>query len=189
MAVCTYLISKEIQPDCSSPIFEGLETIGYIINKDDIKSVTEASGVVSALSLKTGTKAFTIQQLGKQPFNGTGTEIAEGDYMNRFNRKVAFVILDNSPDISEKIVTPMANGEFVVIVENKYKDASKKNAFEIYGLDKGARASAISQTKYENMAGWSVELTEENTPNSGKFFWDTDYDTSKADLEALLVVQ
>lgn len=186
MAVCEYLISKDIQADCSDPIFAGLEQMGYIINRGDIASFTKSGGIVSAITLKTGTKAFQIQQMGQQPFNGTGSEMQEGEVMNTFNRKVQFIILDNSPDVAEKIVNPMANGEYVIIVENKYKVDASKNAFEVYGLDKGARATAITEDKYNNMAGWVCELTETETPNSNTFFWDTDYDTSAAALTALL---
>ncbi len=187
MAVCTFLISKDVELNCSNPIFTGIEPLGYIINKADIASYTKTTGIVSALSLNTGAKAYRIQQVGQQPWNGTTTEMQEGDVLNTFNKTAAFIILDNSPAVSENIVNPMANGEFVVIIENKYKDDANKNAFEIFGLDKGCRASSVTQNKYENMAGWAVELVESETPNASTFFWDTDYETSKADLEALLV--
>lgn len=186
MALCNYLIEKNIQADCASPIFAGVEAVGYIINRSDIKSFMKANGIVSAIGLNSGAKAYLIQQMGQQPFNGTGSEFQQGEVMNTFNRKVQFIILDNSPEVAEDIVNPMANGEFVVIVENKYKDDTKSNAFEVYGLDKGARATAITEDKYQNMAGWVCELTETETPNSNTFFWDTDYDTTKAALEALL---
>ena len=185
MAVCSNLISKDVQANCSNPIFGGLEQIGYIINRGDIDSFTLTTGVVSAISLKTGAKAYTVQQTGQQAFNGTSTEMQQGDVINTFNKVGAFIVLDNCPDISEKVIKPLANGEFVLILENKYK--SDKNAFEVIGLDRGCRATTITQNKYENMGGWSVELTEQETPNASIFFWDTDYATSKAALEALLV--
>lgn len=187
MAVCTYIVSKDIQGNCSNPIFGGLEQIGYLINRGDIASFTKTSGIVSAIALKTGAKAVTVQQMGQQAFNGTSAELQQGDVMNTFNKVGSFIILDNSPDVTEKIVNPLANGEFVLILENKYKDSTSKNAFEIIGLDRGCRATAITQNKYENMGGWQVELTETETPNASTFFWDTDYATSKAALEALLI--
>lgn len=187
MSVCTYLVSKAIQANCSNPIFGGLEQIGYLINRGDISSFTKTSGVVSAIALKTGAQAYTVQQTGQQAFNGTSTEMQQGDVINTFNKVGSFIILDNAPDVSEKTVNPLANGEFVLILENKYKDSGNKSAFEIIGLDRGCRATSITQNKYENMGGWVVELTETETPNASTFFWDTDYATSKAALEALLV--
>lgn len=184
--LCEYLISNDITTNCSNPIYAGLEPLGYIINRADIKSVVEADGIVSSLVLETGKKAFRIQQMGQQPFNGTSSEMQEGDVMNTFNKVVGFIILDNGPTIAEDVIRPMANGEFVIIIENKYRVDASKNAFEIIGLDKGAKATAITQNKYENNAGWQCELTESETPNASKFVWDTDYDTTKAMLEALL---
>lgn len=186
MAKCEYLIAQDIQANCAQPIFTGLEPIGYIINRNDIKGIVEADGKVSSISLKTGKKAYQIQQMGQQPFNGTNSEMQQGDVMNTVNKVVSFIVLDNSPSVSEDIIKPMLNGEFVVIIENKYRVDKSENAFEIIGLDKGARATNVTQNKYENNAGWVCELTESETPNPSKFVWDTDYDTTAAMLEALL---
>ncbi len=159
--------------------------MGYIINKSDIASVSETDGIVESITLATGKKAYKIQQLGNQPFNGTAIEMQDSEILKSFNKIVAFVVLDNSPSVSQDIIEPLANGEFVVIIENKYNVAASKNAFEIVGLEVGAKATAISQNKYENMAGWSIELTEQETPVANKFVWSTDYTTTKSMLEAL----
>lgn len=184
--VCEYLIASDITANCSSLIRPGVQPIGYIINKGDIDSVVESDGIVTSITLKTGKNAYQIQQVGQQPFNGTSIELQEGDYVNTFNKVVSFVILDNSPSVSKDIVEPLANGEFVVILENKYNVAASRNAFEIIGLETGAKATAISQNKYENLSAWSVELTESETPVANKFVWSTDYATTKAAIEALL---
>lgn len=192
MALCEFLIAADVALDCDNPIFAGLEQTGYIINKSDIASFTKAGGIVSALTLADGAKAYHIYQAGKQPFNGTTTDMQEGDIMNTMNKTVAFMVLENSPSVSENIIKPLLNGEFVVVVENKYKDDDKQNAFEVFGLDKGCRANAVSQNKYENMAAWSVTMVESETPNPSTFFWvesssasTTDYAATKAALEAL----
>lgn len=184
--ICEHLISNDITANCSNPIYAGLEPVGYIINRADIKSYTESDGVVSDIKLKTGKKAFQIQQMGQQPFNGTGDEMQEGDVMNTFNKNVQFIVLDNGPEVAEGVIRPMVNGEFVVIVENKYRVDASENAFEVIGLDKGARASSVTRSKYENNAGWVCTLIERETPNPAKYVWATDYDTTKAALEALL---
>lgn len=185
MALCEFLISADVALDCDNPIFAGLEQTGYIINKSDIASFTKADGIVSALTLAASAKAYHIYQAGKQPFNGTTTDMQEGDIMNTMNKTVAFMVLENSPAVSEDIIKPLINGEFVVIIENKYKDEAKQNAFEVFGLDKGCRASAVSQNKYENMAAWSVTMVESETPNPSTFFYVTSYTATKAALEAL----
>lgn len=186
MSVCEYLIGKDIAANCSNLIRPGVEQLGYIINKGDIESFTVTEGVVESIVLKTGKNAHLIQQVGQQPFNGTSTEMQEGDFVNSFIRVVAFVVLDNSPAVARDIIEPLANGEFVVIIENKYKDDTTKNAFEIIGLETGARASAISQNKYENQSAWSVELTESESSVAQRFVWKNNYTETKAMLDALL---
>lgn len=106
--------------------------------------------------------------------------------MNTFNKTIAGIVLDNSPSVAENIINPMANGEFVVIIENKHKDGTAKSTFEIFGLDKGLHASSITENKYENLSGWSFELTEEETPNAATFLWITDEEGTRAFLEDLL---
>lgn len=187
MAICEYLVGKDITANCANIIRPGVQQVGYIINKGDIASVAEVDGVVQGITLKSGKKAYQIQQVGQQPFNGTGAEMQQGDFVNTINKSVSFVVLDNSPEVSKDIIEPLLNGEFVVIFENKYSVEASQNAFEIVGLENGARATAMSQNKYENQAAWSVELTERETPVANKFVWKTDYASTKEILEALLV--
>ena len=186
MAVCEYLIAADVAASCASPIRAGVEQVGYIINKSDIESIVEDDGIVTSIVLKTGKRAYQIQQLGQQPFNGTGNEFVEGDYMNTFNKTVAFVVLGNSPSVSKDIIEPLANGEFVVVFENKYKVDSLQNAFEIVGTEVGARMTSANQNKYENQSAWTVELLETEVPTANKFVWKTDYATTKTMLEGLL---
>lgn len=187
MAVCEFLVSQDIAINCSSPIFAGIKPLGIIINKNDIASISQTGNVVDSIVLKSGKKGYQIEQMGQQPFNGTNNEMQEGDVMNTFNKVVNFIVLDNNPDVSAKVIEPMANGEFVVIIRNQYNLEAKKNGYEIIGLDKGARATSIVQNKYENMGGWACELTETETPNPSTFFFDTDNDTTETALAGLLV--
>lgn len=184
---CEHLIAADIAANCASPIRAGVEAVGYIINKADIKSVTEEDGIVSVIDLLSGKRAYQIQQLGQQPFNGTNNEFVEGDYMNTFNKTVAFAILNNSPSVSKDIIEPLANGEFVVIIENKYKVDSLQNAFEIIGLEAGARMSSANQNKYDNQSAWTVELLESEVPTANKFVWNETYVKTKEMLDNLLV--
>ena len=186
MAICEYLIASDVAANCNNLIRAGVEQVGYIINKADIESISETDRVVDSIVMKTGKKAYRIQQLGAQPFNGTSSEMQEDDYGNRINKVVAFAVLDNGPDIAKDIIEPLLNGEFVVIIENKYKDATKRNAFEMIGRDNGAHATNISQNKYENQSAWLVELTETNVNNAGIYVWKTTLEDTREMLDALL---
>lgn len=186
MAICEHLIAADIAASCASPIRAGVEQVGYIINKSDIESIVEEDGIVTSIVLKKGKRAYQIQQLGQQPFNGTQNEFVEGDYMNTFNKTVAFVVLGNSPSVSKDIIEPLANGEFVVVYENKYKVDSLQNAFEIVGAEVGARMTSASQNKYENQSAWTIELLESEVPTANKFVWNETYVKTKEMLDNLL---
>lgn len=187
MGLCTKLIAADIEQNCTNPIFAGLEMIGYIINKSEIASITKSDNKVSAIALATGKTAFHIYNDGKQPFNGTKTTMAEGTISNKFTNEVSFVVADDGPAVQKDIIEKLANGEFVVIVENKWHNAVTDNTFQIYGLQKGLRASAIENDKYsaDTDGGWEITLTEEGVPQSAIYFFDTDVATSRTALETL----
>lgn len=186
MAICEFLISQDVTVNCSSPLHEGVEPLAFIINKADIASVSQTGSTVDDIKLKTGKQAYQIQQIGRQPFNGTNDSMEEGDLRNTINKVVAFAIMQNGPDVSDKVINGLLNGEFVIIRENKSKNDTDKNAFEVIGLDMGARCTSLTRNMYENMASYMVEMTEAGTPNAPIFFWNTDYTTTRGKVEALL---
>lgn len=200
-SVCKYLISQDIAYDCKDPVSTGVEPNGIIINREDIDfgSTQFADGqpnCISQLKLKSGKHGYSILQGGKTPFTGTNTAFAEGTYVNTFTHLVSMVILDNGADVCENIIDGLANGEFVVILENKYKGLNKDThqgsaAFQIYGWYNGLKASEITNDKYseDTNGGWLVNLQEEKSPKSGVFLYNTDYEGSKSAFDALLTAE
>lgn len=90
---------------------------------------------------------------GSTPFTGTNTALAVGTYQNTFTNTVNMVILANDPDVCADIIDGLANGEYVVILENKAKNLQKEenpgdSAFQIYGYYQGLKAAEISNDKY-----------------------------------------
>lgn len=187
MALCEKIITLEVEQDCANPIFTGLEKVGYIINKDEIASMTRTDSVVSAITMVTAKKAYRIYQETKTPFNGSNTEFAEGAVTNKVNKNVSFVILNDGKNIVEKAVEGLLNGEFVVVIARKWVNAPEDNKFEIIGSETGAKCTALSKdpNSADTDGGWAVTLTETNAPSPEVFFFDTDVATSLAALEAL----
>ncbi len=52
--------------------------------------------------------------------------LAVGTYRNTFTNTVNLVVFNNDPDTCEQIINGLANGSFVVILENKYKGTSEE---------------------------------------------------------------
>lgn len=191
MGICSHIIADDISASCTNPIFNGLEGVGYIWNKSDIASVTRSGSndnIITAMTMATGMKGYTISIDGKTPFTGTTTELVEGNVANKFNKTVVIQVMDNGPDVVNKVINELANGEFVVLVENKRNNATGDAKFELFGIDKGLHATAITNDKYgeEVDGGWLVTLVEEGTPKAATFFFDTDEATTRTDIAALV---
>jgi hypothetical protein len=195
--LCEELISSDIKPSCDNPIVNGVEPIGVIINRSDIDfpnvvyNATRKT-VIESLPLKVGKKGYAISIPSNTPFAGTDTNLTEGTNSNKFTSNVGFVILNNDPDVTEKIIAGLANGTYVVVIQNKYNNKDKAttpsdSVHEVYGMDKGLRASALGNDKYsaDTDGGWSVVLTEKEHPTPAYWLYDTDYATTATAFEAL----
>lgn len=197
MAVCDEILKKDISPSCDDPVVPGYEHEGVIINRDDIDLGTTAfaSGkpnIIETLALKSGKKGYKVVVPGNSPFTGSQTALATGTYRNTFTNTIALVVLDNGPEVCSDIIDGLANGTYVVVLENKFKGLQKETtpgncAFQVYGYYQGLRATAITNDKYseETEGGWAVTLEEQKSPKSGLFLFKTDYDTTKAAVGTL----
>lgn len=194
---CDYLLKQDIAPDCKDPIVNGVEQRGVIINRKDIdfgaSKFTSRSNVIETLALLSTKKAYEVVMYGKTPFTGTNTTFVAGTYQNSFTNTVSMVVLDNGPDVCENVIDGLANGEFVVILENKYKGLNQEAnqgdaAFQVYGWYQGLSATEITNDKYseETDGGWLVNLQETKAPKSGVFLYKTSYAATKAAIESLL---
>ena len=175
--ICNSNITNDIQGDCENPMFAGIEEAGVIINYSDIESYTRDPNnphIINNIVLAQGAQAYKFINQRNNPFTGTNTTVNVGDYRNDFTATVAgFIPLDGAEPAKE-IITPMANGRFVVILQNQWHHTDSNNTvdneFQIYGIDKGLRVSTLTQTRYENNDYWLVELQETNIPRSSTFY-------------------
>lgn len=200
MGYCDGLINQDITADCENPIVPGIEKAGVIVNREDIDfGLTEyetgegvRKNVITKIGLKTGKKGFKVIIPTKQPFNGTGTALEEGTNRNTFTNTLGMVILGNDPDVCEKILDGLATGEFVCILENKYKNINKTtkpgdSSFQIFGFYQGLKATTLENEKYseDTEGGWNIVLTETKSPKSGLFYFNTDLETTRESLATL----
>lgn len=195
--VCDFLLAKDIAASCVDPVVPGFEQEGIIMNRDEIDfgAITfdkDRSNVISQLAMLAGKRAYKVRVLGNTPFTGTGTSFVAGTYQNTFTNTVQFVVLDNGPEVCERIIDALANGRFVMILENTFKGLNKETnkgdaAFQIYGYTQGLAASAIENDKYseDTNGGWLVTMTETKASKSGMFLYKTDYATTKAMFDSL----
>lgn len=195
MALCEKLINGCIAADCDNPVFEGAEPKAWIFNKAEIASLTydaQNPNIITDITMKEVTEGvdavgYTISQLGKTPFTGTTTEMAEGNYGNTFTETCQFVVPDNSPAAS-MLLDNMAGGKFLVVMENQYNGADGKGKFQVYGSKKALSATAMTRELYndDTNGGWLVTLTAEKQPTSGVFVYTTDEAATRTYLDSLV---
>lgn len=189
--ICQHLINSDIDGICSSPIFAGADNIALIANKSDIASVTydaNNANIVTGMTMKSGAVFYKVHVEGRTPFTGSNVEMTEGTYANKFTKHFNFVILNDGSAVIDDIINPLANGEFVAIIQNSWHNASADNKYEVIGLDRGLRANAITNDRYseDTDGGWQVEMQEENSPKAKVFFFTSSESATDSAIQALL---
>lgn len=197
MGVCDDILKKDISPSCDDPVVQGLEQEGVIMNRADVDfaaTVFNATrkNVIETLAMKEKKKAYKVVVPGKTPFTGTTTALATGTYRNSFTSTITLVILANDPDVCADIVDGLANGSYVVVLENKYKGLQKEEnpgdaAFQVFGYYQGLTATTIENNKYseDTEGGWTVTLEEQKAPKSALFLYKTSYEATKTAINTL----
>lgn len=197
MGVCDDILKRDIAPSCNDPVVQGLEQEGVIMNRADVDFAatlfnSTRKNVIETLAMKTGKKAYKVIVPGKTPFTGTTTALATGTYRNSFTNTLALVILANDPDVCADIIDGLANGSYVVVLENKYKGLQKEEnpgdaAFQIFGYYQGLTATTIENNKYseDTEGGWAVTLEEQKAPRSALFLYKTSYEATKTAINTL----
>lgn len=190
---CDYQLAADLAASCTVKPVKGIKSHGFIMNYNDIDFEATSRdennpNIVKSLILKTGKKAYKMYVPGKSPYTGTKKSLSAGTYRNRFNKDVFIVILDNGPEVAHNIIDQLANGTFVVVLENKFPGSDNKNTFEIYGLEAGLTATAMDDDKYsdDTEGGWLATLQEENAPTSGIYLYSESIAATRTALESLV---
>lgn len=190
---CDYQLAADLAASCTVKPVKGIKSHGFIMNYNDIDFEATARdatnpNIVKSLILKTGKKAYRMYVPGKSPYTGTKKSLSAGTYRNRFNKDVSIVIFDNGPEVAHNIIDQLANGTFVVVLENKFPGSDNKNTFEIYGLEAGLTATAMDDDKYsdDTEGGWLATLQEENAPTSGIYLYSESIAATRTALESLV---
>ncbi len=190
---CDFKLAADLTANCENPSTKGVRNTGWIINQDDIDREScvrdeDNPNILTTIALQSGKKAHRIYIPGKTPFTGTNKSLADGTYRRSFTKSVNLVILDNGPDVVNDIINPLANGQFVVILENKYGGKDGKNTFEVYGFEQGLTASAITDDKYsdETDGGWSATLEESGAPSAGIYLYNSSVAATRTALATMV---
>lgn len=137
-------INASITKSCTIPLQGGTEDRAWIINKDDVASVSFDAGgeIVENITLNSGANAFFVD--GKNNSIEPNAAMVTVGFFNMFDHTVAMKGFDISPEIKAQLNSAV-DGKYIVIVENYFKGTAGNSAFEIYGLNTGLEFSEITR--------------------------------------------
>ena len=188
---CINSIGKGILNDCTEVLGKGLEQDAYIVDRAfiDYPSCTQTDNIVSAIALLTGKQAYKVHTRRVDPFTGAKDSGKQTNFGTSIERSFPLVIEGRNPD-NAKLIDQLRDGKYVIIAEKTPKSTSiaTDKAFIVYGWEQGLTFSTSEHDPYsdDSNGGWVVTMTEKDAPSTMIFYASTDYETSKAALEALL---
>lgn len=160
---CISKLASAIAYDCDSGA-TGLVS-ALIINKADIAGFEKenSSGLVSAITLSSGAKAYKIDTVKRTLVMTSALKINEGA-PNAFSHS-ASIILTGATRVYDAIAS-FSNGSFVILAK-----VSGSNTVNAYGMYYGLSATAFERSTHDN-GGWaSVTLeTPENVIGEDNLF-------------------
>lgn len=196
LGTCGSTLANDLLKNCSDVVVGGLEKEAYLINRKDIDIeatkatlVAGSNNIYAGLVLKVGKKGYKCSNITNE-----ATTKVDGTFNNKFQHVISGVLLDDG-DEAGAIIEALSSkdGEFVAVVEYKYKDLNRSlspgsSAFHIIGLD--VPLTSDSQTIVNDKAsadtdgGWSFALS--CTDNHARTLWyAVSYTATKALFDAL----
>lgn len=183
-------ITAGINVNCDEPIVSGVNDTIYLFNKTEVDSLTYGATkeTVQGINLQTSATGFVFE--GKNDSVDPKTELEKARFSTNHNHEVVFRVFDNSVAVKTQL-NKMVNGKFLVAISNNHVNSTGDSAFEIYGEISGLEVAELDRlpSDVESEASWRVVLrTPERSkePRLPASFFETDYTTSKNNLEGLL---
>lgn len=158
---CISKISSAIAYNCdtgSTGIVSAL-----LINKEDIASITfepSNSALVSAITLKSGAKAYKINTVKRTLVTTEALKVNEGA-PNAFTHSATVVV--TAPVASalfQNLINPVANGSFVILTRTLRSVGSTLTGdiCRPFGLYYGMSATAVDRSSHDNGAWFTITM-------------------------------
>ncbi len=183
-------ITQGITYDCANPIVPGVVPDVTLLNLKDIDTITydvTNTHVITDITLKSGTQGYKFEGF-RQSLRPQYAYVRQ-PYSTAYDHQVELQVFGISAD-DKKNLEQMALGKIVAVVENL--DKSDNVTFEVYGLDVGLEVMTLTRIAADLETGGSFSLNLMTPDDAGKepklpaTWFDTDYATTKAKVEALL---
>lgn len=150
-------ISDCVLLDCTNPIVGGANDRIYLINKEDIASVSQSGYLVTNITLNTGEYIYKYE--GQNQSVDLRAALVRQRYAVVYDHEVIFKVFDNTPTVKEQIEA-LGRGVVVAIVERNFKGSDTKSSFEIFGLTSGLilNAAESNASDTDTQGAWNLTL-------------------------------
>lgn len=154
MSDCTGNLTADILFDCINAPVGGIEQNVLIVKKDDVKVSTITTDedndlVVTGLELNTGALAYKLT--GVKQSNSKAWELVKKENApDKFKHTFSGVIFNPSAENKMQAAALAKGAKYVIIIEQVWKGAGSKDAFEILGLSSGLEISTMTNSSKEN---------------------------------------
>lgn len=194
MADCTGKITANFVVDCENLPIAGLESNVVLINKEDIDYANTTISVtnrvlVTDLKLKAGKTGYRFSGV-KQSNSKNWALVPKDNLPNKFSHVFNGVVF-NPTALNKLQVANLALGaKYVIVVEQLWKGADNKEAFEVLGLDAGLILSEATNNSNENDNTISLVLSSQEgyeEPLMPKTLLETDYSATKTVFDNLFI--
>ena len=175
--------------DSSNKPIGGLDgSKAVLINRSDLDytALTQSGATITNLTLKSGATGYSVEfikQLGSTTSKLQVNENGIDKYMHSFACRIFGTGAADAERMRE-----LTSGEFIVVVETKFKGSSNADAFKVYGWDNGLRISEANYSSLENDGSMlftlsSVKSFEETYPYN--IYLESTYSTTKTKVDGL----
>lgn len=192
MATCDN-INADILYDCDNPPSGGANDRLILFNYDDINgnvTIDPSNKIIfTNITLASGKRGYVFEGLNNS--NEPRSEMIKGRYVNGYDHEVMFKVFLNSPAAKAQLQR-LDGAKVVALVQNNHKGEDGNAAFEIYGYETGLRLQELTRTiaDAETQGAYNVVIRndEVSRPSSlPQTLWDTDFATTKAIVDSLIV--
>lgn len=186
MAYITKL-SADVDFSTGERPIKGVDGDAILINYNDIdfSGTTVSGSTVSTLTLKSGSTGFKLSWY-KELASGQAAFTPNSEDIDGFSQSFLARLATTTADNSER-AKELSQGRFVVVYESRFGGVSGESKIKVLGLDTGLELSELTQNTNENSGSILFTLaTKEGTyeEHPYRIYLNTDYATSKTDLEA-----
>lgn len=182
---CLAGILQNINAGCDTVGVGGNEVKAWILNRSEVSFTYSTEGnVISAASMSSGAVAYTLTAILKAIDSGHD-RVIEAGLPDRFTHYIAF---SNYSFTSAEALNIDNIHDVVVIVESRDKTDDGDGVFRVYGAKYGLDVTSDTSRANTSKGVRSLELgtrADDTEPFSNYVFFNTDYATTLAAIEAL----